>query len=77
MLLEEAKMGGVDDDLRGQLVTTREGLTARLNKFQDELHEAWKQWDNGDSKATALMVDVLNRRSYLRNLVRDIDEVLK
>jgi molecular chaperone HscB len=76
MLLEEAKMGGVDDDLRKQLVATREGLTTRLNTMQAELYAGWKQWDSGDSEATALMVDVLNRRSYLRNLVRDINEVL-
>jgi molecular chaperone HscB len=76
MLLEEAKLGGVDDDLRGQLLATREGLTARLKTMRDELRAAWKQWDGGDSEATALMVDVLNRRSYLRNLVRDINEVL-
>ena len=77
MLLEEAKAGGVDDDLRAQLVATRAGLAVRLNAMQDELHAAWKQWDGGDSEATAQMVDVLNRRSYLRNLERDIHEVLK
>jgi len=76
MLLEEAKMGGVDDDLRGQLSATREVLTTRLNTMQDELRAAWKQWDSGDSEATAQMVDVLNRRSYLRNLLRDINDVL-
>ena len=77
MLLEEAKLGGVDEDLRGQLSATRAGLTARLNTMQDELHAAWKQWDGGDREATARMVDVLNRRSYLRNLVRDINEALE
>jgi len=77
MLLEEAKMGDVDNNLRSQLIATRAGLTARLKTMQDELYAAWKQWDGGDSKATALMVDVLNRRGYLRNLVRDIDAVLK
>jgi len=76
MMLEEAKMGGVDKDLRAQLTATREDLTARLNTMQDELRGAWKRWDSGDSGATARMVDVLNRRSYLCNLVRDIDEVL-
>ena len=77
MLLEEAKMGGVDDDLREQLTATRAELTARLKTMQDELHAAWEQWDSGELEATAQMVDVLNRRGYLRNLVRDIDEVLK
>src|SRR5208337_4736729 len=45
MLLEEAKAGGVDDDLRAQLGATREALTARLNTMQEELRAAWKQWD--------------------------------
>ncbi len=76
MLLEEAKAGGVDDDLRAQLVTVRDGLTKRLDSMQEELNAAWKKWDGGDLEATSLMVDVLNRRSYLRNLVRDINEVL-
>ena len=43
MLLEEAKMGGVDDELRGQLNATRTALTARLKAMQDELRAAWKQ----------------------------------
>jgi len=76
MLLEEAKMGGVDDDLRAQLNATREALTTRLNAMQEELRAAWKQWDSGDSEAKAQMVDVLQRRSYLRNLLRDIQDVL-
>jgi len=77
MLLEETKLGGLDAELRGQLSATREALKARLNTMQDELHAAWKQWDSGNSAATTQMVDVLNRRSYLRNLVRDINEALK
>jgi len=76
MLLEEAKMGSVDGDLRGQLSATRAELTARLNGMQDELRAAWKRWDDGESEATSQMVDLLNRRSYVRNLVRDINEVL-
>jgi molecular chaperone HscB len=75
MLLEEAK-AGLDDGLRSQLGSTREDLTARLNGLHDELYAAWKRWDEGDSESTAAMVDVLNRRSYLRNLLREIDEVL-
>jgi len=69
-------LGGVDDDLRGQLVATREGLTTRLNAMQDELRAAWKAWDGGEQEAVAKMVDVLNRRSYLRNLLRDINDIL-
>ncbi len=76
MLLEEAKAGGVDDDVRGQLEATRESLTTRLKGLRDELHAAWERWDAGDIAATHAMVDVLNRRSYLRNLLRDVQEVL-
>lgn len=76
MLLEEAKAGGVDGDLQSQLMATRAGLAARLKTMQEELYAAWRRWDSGDSEATATMVDVLNRRGYLRNLVRDIDAVL-
>ncbi len=76
MMLEEAKAGGVDDDLRAQLVATRDSLTARLGRMQDELRAAWKKWDNGNRAAIDEMVDVLNRRSYLSNLVRDLQEVL-
>ena len=61
------RIAGVDDELRGQLLATREGLTARLNTMQDELRAAWKQWDSGDSEATAVMVDVLNAATGMNN----------
>jgi molecular chaperone HscB len=76
MLLEEAKMGSVDGELRKQLSEAGTGLTARMDSMQNELRAAWKQWDGGDSAATAAMMDVLHRRSYLRNLLRDIYDVL-
>jgi hypothetical protein len=47
-----------------------------MDSMQNELRAAWKQWDGGDSAATAAMMDVLHRRSYLRNLLRDIYDVL-
>jgi len=75
MLLEEAK-AGVDDDLRGQLVEHETGLRERMQALHAELRAAWKDWDGGDATATARMVSVLQRRTYLRNLLRDIQEVL-
>ena len=75
MLLEEAK-AGMDDDLRAQLNAERDSLKARLGGLRDELHAAWKRWDSGDMEAKAPMIDVLNRRGYLRNLLRDINAVL-
>ncbi len=58
------------------MISTRDALAARMEGFAKELHAAWRRWDEGDASATAAMVDVLNRRSYLRNLLRDIHEVL-
>jgi hypothetical protein len=51
-------------------------MTARLSTMQEELHAAWRRWDAGDATATSQMMDVLQRRSYLRNLLRDIQDVL-
>jgi molecular chaperone HscB len=81
MLLEEArvagdKLSGMDADLRQQLQEHNANLAVRLNELQDELHAAWGAWDEGNVTATARMVAVLNRRSYLRNLLRDIGDVL-
>lgn len=81
MLLEEAgaeqkKPGGIDESLRGQLQEHAAGMTARLNDLQDELHAAWQQWDAGETAAAARMVSVLHRRSYLRNLLRDLNDVM-
>jgi len=44
----------------------------------------WAEWDAGvaagdekkKSSAKVRMTDLLNRRSYIRNLVRDVNEVL-
>jgi molecular chaperone HscB len=75
MLMEEAR-SGLDEDLRAQLKEHGASLAARLNQLHDELHAAWAAWDAGDTTATGRMLDVLQRRSYLRNLVRDVNDVL-
>jgi molecular chaperone HscB len=83
MLLEETRsetgsgMDGVTDvAVRAQLQEHAAGLTARLNRLHQELRAAWDEWDAGDATATSRMVDALHRRSYLRNLLRDIQDVL-
>ena len=75
MLLEEAK-AGMEVDLREQLKEHGASLTKRFNQLDDELHTAWSDWDAGDAGATSRMLSVLQRRSYLRNLLRDINDVL-
>jgi molecular chaperone HscB len=76
MLLEEVKHGGLDEELRKQFEEHRAGLIARLDALHQELHAAWRQWDEGDANAKEHMIGVLHRRSYLRNLLRDINDVL-
>ena len=88
MQLEEARMNkkmGEDDP---GLVKDLEGHKAAFEKKYEELsHELkghWDEWDRTrDSKNEAAqhlaldaMVNLLNRRSYIRNLVRDVNEAL-
>jgi len=56
-----------------------------LNDLQTQLEALWSQWDAAvdanDSaakdKAKDAMVALLNRRSYVRNLVRDVNSALE
>jgi molecular chaperone HscB len=83
MALEELKMGD-DPDARQQLEAARTKFTAMLAETQTELEALWTQWDAAidaeDSAARGTtktaMVALLNRRSYVRNLVRDVNAAL-
>jgi molecular chaperone HscB len=89
MQLEEMraakKMGEDDPQLRKDLLAAKAGFDAKMQATQADLEALWAKWDAGidsnDSaaKATArdAMVALLNRRSYLRNLVRDVNEALE
>jgi molecular chaperone HscB len=87
--LEEArmnkKMGEEDADLAKQLEQTRADLMGRYKAVDAELKVDWDEWDaamdrggeEAERKAvTSKMVDLLNRRTYIRNLVRDVNDVL-
>ncbi len=89
MQLEEMRMGkkmGEDDpDLAKQLEQTRSELQERYRGLDNELKKYWDEWDAllaqeaGDAERkpiTLKMVDLLNRRTYIRNLVRDVNDVL-
>jgi len=85
------KMGQPDRDLERELRDSRKQLQEKYTGMLEELHAAWNEWDalidRAEQGGNVLdddriavrdkMVDVLNRRSYLRNLLRDIDEVLE
>ena len=85
MALEEIKMGGDDPDARRELETARTKFTAMLAETQQQLESLWTQWDAAvDTHAEAAkesaklaMVALLNRRSYIRNLVRDVNAALE
>ena len=89
MQLEEMrmakKMGEDDPQLRKDLVAAKAGFDAKMAETNAELAALWVKWDAGvdaeDASAKAAardgMVGLLNRRSYLRNLVRDVNEALE
>ena len=81
------KVGAQDPDLVEQLGEHKKSLQQRLTAVDQELRSAWTAWDaqvdnrteGSDASKPAIqqLVDVLNRRSYLRNLVRDVNEALE
>ena len=89
MQLEEMrmakKMGEDDPDLRRDLLSAKSTFDAKMSATQAELESLWSKWDaaldtNDAAAKTAArdaMVSLLNRRSYLRNLVRDVNEALE
>jgi molecular chaperone HscB len=89
MQLEELRMqkklGEDDPSLIEEIGRQKLELEEKHEALLDELKGEWSAWDravDGGTDADRLqirdkMVDVLNRRSYLRNLVRDVNEVLE
>jgi len=88
MQLEEMraakKMGEDDPQLRKDLLAAKAGFDAKMAETRRELEALWANWDAGVDAGDALakarardaMVALLNRRSYLRNLVRDVNDAL-
>jgi molecular chaperone HscB len=92
MQLEELrmnkKMGDDDPALMEEVGKQKLSLEAKNDALLEELRTYWKQWDalidrGQDSSTTERaqvrdkMVDVLNRRNYIRNLVRDVNEAME
>jgi molecular chaperone HscB len=88
--LEEArlakKMGEPDPDLVRELEQQKKKWEAQFEESLEELKGYWHEWDKlidhdaAPEKRAAVrdkMVDLLNRRNYIRNLVRDVNEVLE
>ena len=92
MQLEELRMnkktGEDDPGLVAEIGKQKLALEAKHEALEQELHAYWKAWDavierGPDAPAEERtqvrdkMVDVLNRRNYIRNLVRDVNEVVE
>ena len=91
MQLEELRMNkkiGEDDAaLIGEIGKQKQSLEAKHEALLQELQTYWKSWDSLIDRSPAAveerarvrdqMVDVLNRRNYLRNLLRDVNAALE
>src|ERR1700756_2009129 len=93
MQLEELrmnkKMGEDDPALIEEIGKQKLELEAKYESLLEELKSFWTEWDaaidrnpaaGSSDERTAIigkMVDVLNRRNYIRNLVRDVSAVLE
>jgi molecular chaperone HscB len=92
MQLEELRMnkkvGDDDPALKAEVEQQKLSLEAKHEALLDELKTHWNAWDAvidlgqeapaaERAQVVSKMVDVLNRRNYIRNLVRDVSEVLE
>src|SRR5580704_7934892 len=83
-LRAQKKMGEDDPALMEEIGKQKLSLEGKQEALLDELKSDWREWDGlaEDDEARRIkvrnkMVDLLNRRNYIRNLVRDVNEVLE
>ena len=84
MQLEEMrmnqKMGENDPALQSDLTAARGKFESLLAAVDSNLAATGETWDSGDAtarkQAATTLAALLDRRRYLRNLVRDVNEVL-
>lgn len=89
MQLEEMKMareaGADDPELKQQLLAARNNFESQMAGLQTELESLWQKWDaaidaNDNAAQNTIkqkLADLLNKRSYIRNLVRDVNSALE
>src|SRR5215471_8351033 len=84
-LRAQKKLGEDDPGLIEEIGKQKLELKNKYEALSEELKKYWDDWDRlpedaDDSTRRQVrdkMVDLLNRRSYIRNLVRDVNEVLE
>lgn len=77
----EKQMGGDEDpELHKGLAQAKTKFEGLLQDVDRELRDQWEAWDRGDAAAKQAsqkqMVALLDRRRYLSNLVREVNETL-
>jgi molecular chaperone HscB len=83
-LRQNQKMGEDDPQLRRDLEAAKNQFAGQLTELDEQMRSRWTAWDaaweqNDEAKKAAskdAMTALLQRRSYLQNLVRDVDETL-
>jgi molecular chaperone HscB len=78
----QKKMGEDDPALLEEIGKAKLSLEEKHDALLNELRAEWKKWDESEDESTrrkALdkMLDVLNRRNYVRNLLRDVNEAME
>jgi molecular chaperone HscB len=84
-LRRQKKLGEDDPALIEEIGRQKFELEEKHEALLEELKRDWTEWDGAVERGTEAdrlkirdqMVDVLNRRNYLKNLVRDVNEVLE
>jgi molecular chaperone HscB len=83
-LRQNRKLGEDDPQLRGDLQSAKNQFASQLSALDEQVRSQWSAWDAAweqgyEARKTAAkeaMTALLQRRSYLQNLVRDVDQTL-
>ena len=84
-LKAQKKLGEDDPALLEEIGKAKLSLEEKYDALLHELKSEWEKWDKSPETAPAAdrrrildaMLDVLNRRNYIRNLVRDVNEAME
>jgi molecular chaperone HscB len=84
-LRAQKKLGEDDPALLEEIGRHKIELEEKHDGMLDDLKKLWHQWDRAVDDGTEedrrkvrdQMLDLLNRRNYIRNMVRDVNEVLE
>jgi molecular chaperone HscB len=83
-LRAQKKSGEDDPALLEEIGKAKLSLEEKNDELLNELKADWHTWDNIENgsesdrrKILDTMVDVLNRRNYIRNLMRDVNEAME